>query len=503
MPSVRTIAKRALPRQYPRQPTGEVIPFPAPTMGMNTRESVNALNILEARSVENMLCESGKLIIRKGKAAHQTISGATAVGSMWTHQGKSADVLLAAANGGIYNVTGAPSALVAASTYTVNRWSFVQLNATTVAVNGTDTPWAFNGTVVGASGLSGSGLTIANLRTVHVTGVRMWFTEENEAFVWYLAAGAVTGVLTKFNLQLESQGGYCVGIYPYGPFTIFVMSTGEILAYQGDPGADLSLSKRYKAPKPVGYDPGFDVNGEPVIMTVSGPLPFQTIVKGLDDDAVEQGPYGKIAPSWAKDFETFGVNAGWNGIFSMGLVIFTLPTSATTSKQWVFNTRTKSWTFFSNLNASQFAELGGVLYFGNLAAGKVHRLSGGTDDDGAITAIVRGAFAYPFQQKANGQYTLAQLICTSSGTVTAQLQVDVDFKVAGITAPEVPVSTQGSGPWDGPWDGPWGEDGEALLRWSKILGYGRSVAPVVKFNSQADGLEFFGVNVLAAPAGAL
>lgn len=506
MVSLRTLArkyKRADLREYPAQPKGEPIPFPAPALGMNTRDSVNALDPRDARLIRNMIPESGKLVIRRGKTAHQTISGATAVGAMWTHVGTAQNVLLAAANGKVFDVTGAPSQL--ATGFSLNTWSIAQLNDTSVAVNGTDTPWAY--TVAGGfdatSGLSGAGLTIANLRTVHIAGVRMWFTEEGAAWAWYLDVGAVTGVLTKFNLQEETKGGYLTGIYEYGPYTIFLMSTGETLAYQGDPGLDFSLAKRYTAPAPVGYAPGVDVGGELVIMTSSAPLPFSAIAAGLGFDTTSLQSWGKIAPSWAEDFARFGALAGWNALFYKGLVIFNVPTSATTSKQWVFNTRVRGWCEFTNLQASQFAELNGTLYFGDLGQGKVFTNTGGTDEGLAVVGLMRGAFTYPFGDKANGQYTLAQLIGKASGLVTAQIQVDTDFEEAGITAPEVPISSAGSGPWDGPWDGPWGEDGRALLRWSKIKGYGRSVAPVVQFNSQADDLEFFATNILAAPAGVL
>jgi hypothetical protein len=500
--SIRSILRRAAPRDYPKQPSGQSIPFPAPSMGMNTRDSVSALDPREARIIENMIPENGRLTIRKGKTAHQTIAGATSVGTLFTHEGVSANVLLAAADGEIYDVTGTPSALTSAS-YSSNLWSIQQFNDTSVGVNGADTPFAYDGSTVNASGLSGSGLTIANLRTVHLVGVRLWFTESGSADVWYLDVNAVTGTLTKFQLSQETRGGYCVGIYGFGPYTIFMMSSGETLAYQGDPGADLSFAKRYSTPRPVGYDPAVDVNGEPVFMTASGPLPFEIIAKGLEDDVVAQGAWGKIAPDWAMDFENYNAIPGWNAIFYKGLVIFNIPTSSATSKQWVFNTRTKAWSFFTNLEASQFAEHNGVLYLGDLGQGQIFTNSGALDEDGSIYAIVRHAFSYPFQNRVNGQYTLGQLNCEATGNVTAQLQVDVDFKSAGISAPEIPVASDGSGPWDGPWDGPWGEDGEALLRWSKIKGYGRAVSPVVKFNSTADDLNYFATNIMSAPAGAL
>ena len=240
------LLQRAAPRDYGPGPEGRSIPVLAPSLGMNTRDGVASLNPLEARSIRNMIAENGRLQIRLGKTEHQTITGADSIGSMFTHEGVSADVLLAAADGEIWDVTGTPSALTS-NTYSLNTWSIEQFNDTTIGVNGTDTPWAFDGSAVGATGLSGSGLTIANLRTVKV-GVRLWFTEEGSADVWYLAVNAVTGVLTKFQLSQETKGGYCVGVYEFGPYTVFVMSTGEIVTYQGDPGADFAIVKRHEAP---------------------------------------------------------------------------------------------------------------------------------------------------------------------------------------------------------------------------------------------------------------
>lgn len=481
-------------------PRGQSIPVPAPTEGMNTRDGVSSLSPTECRSLRNMIAERGKVVIRKGKTSHQVISGVSSIGTMFTHEGVSANVIIAAAGGELYNVTGEPSALTTAE-YNSDVWSVVQFNDTTIGVNGQDTPWAFDGTTVAASGLSGSGLTITNLRTVNVVGVRMWFTEINQARVWYLAPNAVTGTLTQFDLGQETKGGYCVGVYGYGPYTIFIMSTGEIVTYQGDPGTDFTHAKAYNAPRPVGHDPAININGEPVIMTASGPMPFEAIARGLDDNAVEQGPWGKIAPSWATDFESYGANAGWNAVFFKGLVILNLQVDSTTSKQWVYNTRTKSWSFFGELDGYQFTEAAGVLYFGDKGSNEIFTYSGSSDDGSAIVGTIRGGFIYPFQSQVNGQYTLARVNVEATGTVTVQIQVDTDYRELGITATEYSVASSGSGPWGEPWGEPWGTNGEPILKWSSVVGFGRSVAPVVQFNSQADDLAFYGIDLIAAQCG--
>lgn len=480
---------------------GTPFPIPAPTEGMNTRDGVASLKPTECRSMKNMLAERGKCVIRAGKTSHQTISGASSIGAMFTHEGASADVILAAADGEIYNVTGSPAALTTAS-YNSNAWITAQFNDTTIGVNGQDTPWAFDGSTVGATGLSGSGLTLAYLRTVHVVGVRMWFTEINKADVWYLAVNAVTGTLTKFQLSQETEGGYCVGVYGFRNYTIFVMSTGEVIVYQGDPGDDFSFVARYRAPLPVGYNPGFDVNGEPIIMTTSGPIPFEAIAAG-QFDTVALNTWGKTAPSWANDYASYGANTGWNATYFKGLVILNIQVDSTTSKQWVYNTRTKSWSYFDNLNGYQFTESSGTLYFGDKGSNEIFSYTGGTDDGDPITGIIRGGFIYPFESRSNGEYTLVKLNIESTGYASAQVQVDVDFQESGISAPEYDIASSGSGAWDEAWDEPWGTNGEPILKWSSASGFGRAVAVVVKFNSQADDLAYYGADLIAAQAGAL
>ena len=493
------LSRRVSPREYEQTPEGRSIPILAPSLGMNTRDGVASLQPLEARSIRNMIAENGRLVIRKGRTEHETITGADGIGSMFTHVGVSAQVMLAAADGEIWDVTGTPSALTAA-TYSLNDWSMAQFNDTTIGVNGTDTPWAFDGSAVGATGLSGSGLAIANLRTVHVAGIRMWFTEEGSADVWYLAERAVTGVLTKFQLSQETKGGYCVGIYEFGTYTIFVMSTGEVLAYQGDVGVDFAIARRSDAPRPVGYNPGFSISGDLILMTAGGPLPYEAIAAGVAFDTTALQSWGKIAPSWVMDFDRSGAIPGWNAIFFAGLALLNIQLDASTSKQWIYNTRTKAWSFFDNLNGYQFTELNGVLYFGDKVTNQIWSYLGGTDDDERIVATVRHSFTYPFERQVNGQFTLARINTQATGLVTGQVQVDVDYREEGITAPEFPLASAGDGPWDEPWDEPWGEDGEALLRWSSVKGFGRAVAPVVQFNSTADDLQYFATDVVVAPA---
>lgn len=493
-------AKRGKPRDMGKPPVGQPFPLPAPSLGMNSRDSVSALDVREARDLCNMLCDGGKVIIRKGRSALNTLGGV--VGSMHRHAALSADIVLAAADGKIYDATGAVADELA-SGYTRNLWSMAQLNDTTIAVNGADTPFAFDGSTVAATGISGSGLTLTTLRTVHKVRNRLWFTEAGSANVWYLGAAAITGTATEFQLSQVTGGGYCVGVYDYRGATVFVMSTGECVSYQGDVQTDFAISGNWQASKPVGYHPGLTIGGDLVIMTESGPLTFEAIVAGVTFDSQQLAQWGKVAPSWAADFVLYGSNEGWSAIYAQGLAIFTIPTVTGESKQWVFNTKNKTWVYWTGLNCAQICEADGQLFLGMRGVAEVQTLSGSTDDGDAIVATIRGGFFVPFGDGVDGVFTLARLNCRASGLVTAQLQLDVNYNTTGISAPEVPISNSGSGPWDGPWDGPWGVDGQAQLRWSKVRGFGRAVAGVVQFHSSADRMEYFGLDVIGARAGSV
>ncbi len=481
---------------------GMKMPFIAPDGGMNTRDPVTQLPPNKCRSLKNMLGESGYVQVRKGSQVHQNVAAASVGGSMFTYKAVNNEILLAAMSGEIYDVSGTPSALTSAS-YNTDDWSIEQLSTYAIGVNGQDTPWTFDGASMGATGFTGSGLTLSNLRTIKLVRNRLWFTEIDQAHVWYGGIEAITGTLTKFQLDQETRGGYCLGVYEYRNFTVFIMSTGEIKVYQGDPATDFTLVDTYTAPRPVGYGCGFDADGDLIIMTSYNPVPFEAIASGIANESVSLAAWGQIQPSWEEDYKTYKALTPWNGFYYNGLLIFNIPTGATTSKQWVFNKANSSWSYFEDMNAGQFAEYEDSLYFTHKNDSDVFMYAGGTDDSSNISAQMRHKFVYPFPDKRNAQFTLGRVNITSEGTATAAYQVDTDFGNNGITSPYLPISTSGSGPWDGPWDGPWGTQGEGIKKWRLMRGFGSSVSPVIDIVSSADSLKIYAMDVIAGQAGVM
>ena len=92
-------------RDYGKPPAGRSIPLKAPVLGMNTRDGVSSLDPREARFIENMIADTGRLVVRGGKTTHQDVGSGSSIGTIFTHEGVSSDVLLVATDGEIYDAT--------------------------------------------------------------------------------------------------------------------------------------------------------------------------------------------------------------------------------------------------------------------------------------------------------------------------------------------------------------------------------------------------------------
>jgi hypothetical protein len=491
------------------QGAGGSFPIPAPFQGLNTREAYTALQPTEARVLENWLPDEGAVKVRPGHAEHQDIDGATTVPTLAVWKGATGQKLIAGADGELHDVTGTPSALTTAS-YTSDRWQTANFNGWLFGVNGIDTPWRYDGAAVAATGFTGP--TLTSLQTVSQVRNRLWFTLINSADVRYGPIGGVTGALTAFQLSQIAGGGKCVAIGSWSrdagdgsdDFTVFVMNTGEIIVYQGDPATNFALVGKYSAPPPVGVGAVVKVGGELVVMTVSGPIPVSAAVAGnaFSFDALQM--WGKVAPSWKADFTRYGNNPGWNAHFFDGLVYFNIATGLSTTKQYVLNTRVSAWTQYTKLPAAQFADIGGVLYFGSYSDGMVYRHGTGADNGSQIITLARQGASYPMGAAKAAQYTSYQPLIDANGPTQMQFALDVDFRDAALGSSVFDLTTAGTGAqWGDPWGSDWGAPGTSKRRWYSAKGFGRAVAPVVRTRSTADNVSWFASQLIAVLGGPL
>jgi hypothetical protein len=402
-----------------------------------------------------------------------------------------------------------------ATSFNDDRWQTALYSDRLFFVNGTDNPQVYNGSTVSAIVWSGSGLSADNdLINIALVRNRLWFCEKEKARVWYGAIGQITAAspLTVFDLQQIASGGICMAIGSWSrdagdgadDMTVFVMSTGEILIYQGDPGSTFSLIGKYwTGAPPIGRQCLFKIGGELMVITSLGLLPVSAAIGGVALDLSRIDPWGKIAAGIVADAVLDSGNAGWHGVLHAGIVyINVVQTEAALSKQWVINTRNGACATYSGWQPSSMASFNGELYFGSMAGGFV-RLVGGEDDDGeAITANANCAFTFPTQGQRNNLFTAIRPVMDAEGTVSGLIGVDTNFVTRTLSGASVSlIEDPSTTPWGSEWGSPWGSSGGARPNWFSIQGEGRSVSVRMRAVNTALNCRWYSTDLLFKPGG--
>jgi hypothetical protein len=418
-------------------------------------------------------------------------------------------------DGAAFTVPTVPhSPTVLASGFSDDRWQTALYQDRLFWVNGTDNPQLYDGSAVSAAAWTGSGLTDNDLINVALVRNRLWFCEKNKAHVWYADIGQINpggSALTKFQLEQIAGGGICMAIGSWSrdggdgadDLTVFVMSTGEILLYQGDPATTFALIGRYEGAPPIGRQCLVKVGGELVIITRLGLLPMSAAVGGVALDLARIDPWGKVAAGIAADAVLDGGNAGWHAILHNGVFYLNVPQSTgVLSKQWILNTRTGAWTTYSGLNASRFCSFNDEVYFGAQDDGTVHLVGGSNDDGEDITTNANDAFVYPSQAQNTNTYLAIRPKMTASGTITGLIGVDTDFVIRTLTGATVPLFDDiSTTPWGSPWGSSWGAATEGEPQWFSIVGHGKAVSVRLRATGQASDLKWYATDVLMKPGG--
>lgn len=489
---------------------GQAFPVTAPVKGLNTRDP--SIGPLEARELENWIPDVSACKIRPGFLPHQTIPGVSSVGALASFSHGASQTLVAAAGGSIWDVTGTPS-VIGAGPYGSDAWIMEQYNGRLIGVNGLDIPWSYDGSMLGATGFTGTGLTLSNLTSVAQARDRLWFTEKNSADVWYGGAGAITGTLTKFQLSQIAPSGFCVDIAAWSrdtgagmdDFTVFTTSTGWVVVYQGDVSSTFTMVGKYRVPEPTGYGCSVHVGGDLVLMTSSGPVPLTAAMTGIAQHPELLENWGKISPSWAEDFVLYKDVIGWNAHFFNGLVYFNIPVNTSIRKQYVFNTRNGGWCSFSGVNGYSFAEMGTSLYFSSVADGVIYRFAAGSDNGTPVTATARQGFLLALDSDQSKKFTAIWPGITADQPITAQFQIDTDFIADEIRAAPVVLKGAGGGGalWGAEWGSAWGTRPNVRQKWYGVKGFGSYAGPVVRVQSTAPDVKWRSLDIIAVQGGLL
>lgn len=490
---------------------GRPLPFPAPTAGLNTRDGVALLQPNEARVLENWLPDGANVRKRTGYTAQSTGAG-VAVKTLATHKGGAGEKLIAVGGGELWDVSGGAASSLHNGSYSDNVFLTAAYNGYLFGVNGTETPWRYDGSAHSATGFTGSGLTISNLINVAAVRNRLWFCESGSADVWYGGLGSITGALTKFQSSQLLDGGHMAAIGSWSrdsgdgmdDLTVFVASTGQVLVYSGDPASTFSLVGSYWMPRPIGRQCTVKIGGQLAILTVGGLIPLDAAMNGLAFDPMQLSTFGKVATSIQKDFDLYGSNPGWTIQSTGGLVYINVPTVTDSSaKQYVYNTRVGAWTLYTGLPINCMTEYDGDLYFGGYSNGDVWKHAGNNDNGSDIVLTSRQSF-----QNSGGfqsmQANLIRVDIAPEGDVTGKLGVDVDYISRPVSVPLVTLANAANlTPWGNAWGSSWNQKVASDSRWFSTQGFGRALSPAMVIYADAQKIEWYGTQLLVSDAGAL
>lgn len=427
---------------------------PAPTGGWNTRDPLALMPETDAVVLDNVFPDTDACRLRGGKLLFGETASDEAVGTMATlFTAADAEKLMVFTDIDIYDFTsGTPSSIIGSlASYNTQYWQTCTHRHRIFAVNGLNPPISWTGTGnVAATAWTGSGLTITNLVNVASYKARLYFCEKDTANIWYSAINAITGTLTKFNLEdLLYLGGSILFCGSSSKQTasvdqelfVAVSSRGEVLVYQGLSPADSTwtLIARYFTAPVLGYRCGFYIGPDLHLITQQGTIPMSQLFANIDVNNQYLVVSGKVAKVFNEAATSIFYYPNWRGVwFPQGR--YAIIQAGLNGFQFVMNTITKAWCRFNGWGDTpvDWVVFDNKLYYGEMT-GKIYQadvLEEYNDDDDELIAAgtIQSAFNYLGRQDINKKTNLAQPMFSSSNPAldvdTSQalsLSLNVDF----------------------------------------------------------------------------
>jgi len=457
--------RQALRQNKNRVQTGQVATIPAPVGGWNAISPLAKMAPGDAVILDNWIPKPGYVEIRGGSRDYMTGAG-HAVESLLVWRGASTgiDELYAAAFHGIYKITNFgdawPSAAFAITNDRIQTVNFSNdAGEFLVCVNGTDTPFRYEGTTWANLTITGSSgpitLTSSDLISVATHKSRLYFVEKESLRIWFLDTNSISGAAQLLDCgPIFKLGGTLNAIaawsttYGINQDDYFVAFTdqGEVAVFQGDNPADANYWAQvglFQIGLPLGSRSLVKFGGDLLALTTNGVISLNQAVN-LDRSkqntvAVTQ----KIQNAFQMASQSYFDNFGWDAIlYEPGsLAIYNIPvTELATSYQYVQNLQTGAWCRFTNLNGFCWATANQLVFFGG-SDGVYQWNVGVTDSGNDLTCSALGAFNY-FGAPVQKSFTMVRPTFNATADVIPAVAVNVDFNVTAPTSIPTVISTR-------------------------------------------------------------
>lgn len=447
--------------------------LPAPTDGWDAISSRFDMPPNRAGILTNFVCRPGWSELREGASAwSQNLGGLQSpVETLAALRTPTADHLVAASGGSIFDVTFQGQGNSLASGFTSNRWQYTNFtppNGTTVIqlVNGSDNLQMWDGTTWSAPSITGfpNSWTTANIVNVFGGKQRLWYTMKNSTICAFMPIGNITGPIAGYQDlgTLFSKGGYLQAVADWtidggeGPntYTAFISSMGQVAVYQGVDPTNTALWAfigTLDLAKPIGYRCILRYGSDLLLITYQGVIPVSQALP-FDPSADRSASISaRIQNQMNLAVQQWGMNFGWQLVaFPLQtLLILNVPQSVNaTQVQYVMNTLNFGWSQLTGWNANCFeiatngAQTTQQLYYGDNTGNVWWAYQGGADGITAIAADMQTAFNWFGQPGRNKRVSLIQPLLVASGNVIPTVGMDVDF---GSNAPVQKLQSLGGG----------------------------------------------------------
>ena len=491
--------------------TARQVEVPPPFGGLNSRDSRAGMPPQDAITFTNMISEPGGVKSRLGNIEFcDTLTGN--VGFIKEYVNGVTLKMVAAAGARLYEVNTNGSATVLASGYSNTNWMAAKLGATMVMVNGAEIA-QYNGSAVGGSaGAYTGGVASAGgantMDGIHLHGNRLYMWDTGAGDFYYGSTNNIQGNFTKFALSNVSNTGGNITMMQTitrdggsGPddFAAFILSTGEVLVYQGtnpSSASDFSLVGRYFIPPPINKRCAARLGGDVVILTQNDIISLSEVMQQSTDGAGFIINPSKISGNLLNDFATYGTNNGWELVLygKKSWIIVNVPeTQNSTYHQLINVATTKAPARFTGWDAFTFGIFNKELYFGG--DGVIYKADTGTDDNGGnIECRVQQAYStFDVPNRKNVKSVTIRYLADADISIGADIGYDYqDGQVENV----VTTTTTGA-EWDtAEWDtAEWAGATQSRNTTYMVSGTGVAVSVLIAFDIRGTQLTWLGTGL--------
>lgn len=515
----------------PKRQTSATVTVTAPIGGWNAVNQLAAMSPNEAVIIDNWFCLPTELMTRKGYSEWAT--GITGNVQSFINYSPASGVIefyAVADNAGscaIYDVSSAGavgSAVVSGLTSAKFRTAqFANSGGNfTIAINESDPLLLYDGTTWhSVTDISVpyaiTGVSTSNLNDVILHKRRVWFAEKDTLNGWYLDTDAVAGIAHKFDFgPLFNQGGSIAKLTTWtldagwgmDDYLVVMTTKGEVAVYKGvnpaDP-ADWTLQGVYYIGSPVGYYPTCKYGGDALLLNKDGLIPLsQCLMSSRVSTRISIT--NKIQSKVTQATTDYANNYGWQVILypPENMLMINVPTSDTTSDQYVMNTISGAWSRFKDINATTWTFINEEMYFGR--NGTVYKFwDTQADNNAVITTDLLPAFSSFGNQSQIKRFTMSRI---SMGTdvqfaFTGSIKTDFDLTSQDQT-PYMNISAV-TGIWDGSnWDGSyWGGEVMPFAQWKYSGRMGHYASYRIKTSSKSSDIRYYATDYVFEAGGVL